>query len=77
MIKFRSGGGKTVQIGYVNNNRQKCLGHRGRPGNKNGQKAYKMHCLVCEHVYGANGCDVFERQCPGICKKSTAPGPDY
>ena len=77
MTEFRNGRGKTTQIGYVNKNGQACLGHRGRLGNLNGQKAYKMRCSKCGHTYGANGCDVFERQCPGECGKSAAMGPDF
>ena len=62
---LRSGKGKTNQICYVNRNRQKCLGHRGRKScNHCGQTVYKLECLCCGHVYGANGCDVHLRRCP-------------
>jgi hypothetical protein len=63
---WRSGEGKTTQIGYVNRNRQKCLGHRGVPGTDHYQTAYRMQCEVehCGHEYGANGSDVFQRKCP-------------
>ena len=64
MAAFRDGGGNTTRVGYVNDNRQRCLGHRGRDGNDHLQKAYKMECLCCGHVYGANGSDVFQRKCP-------------
>ena len=74
MSEFRSGGGDTVQIGFKNDNNQKCHGHRGKPGNLPGQLAYKIECLCCGCIYGANGCDVHERRCPscqcgadGIC----------
>ena len=63
---FRSGSGRTTQIGYVNRNKQRCEGTRGVAGTARGQVAYKMVCLLprCGHVYGANGADVFERKCP-------------
>ncbi|MYE02882.1 MAG: hypothetical protein F4Y03_16715 [Alphaproteobacteria bacterium] len=64
MTEFRNGSGETTRIGYVNKNGQECLGTRGRPGNSAGQKAYKIYCLKCGHLYGANGFDIFERKCP-------------
>ena len=64
MAAFQDGGGNTTRVGYVNDNRQQCLGHRGRDGNDYLQKAYKMKCLCCGYVYGANGSDVFQRKCP-------------
>jgi rRNA maturation endonuclease Nob1 len=54
----------TTKIGYVNRNRQRCTGHRGRPGNDHLQRAYKLECLDCGHAYGANGSDIFHRRCP-------------
>ncbi len=62
--KLKSGGTKTTRIGYINRNRQKCTGHRGVAGNGPRQLAYRMMCLDCSHVYGANGADVFQRRCP-------------
>lgn len=64
MSKFKSGGTETTRIGYINRNEQKCTGHRGVAGNGPGQLAYRMECLVCGHIYGANGADVFQRRCP-------------
>ena len=64
MTEFRDGSGLTVKKGYENRNRQKCHGHRGRPGIAIAQNAYKMECLVCGYIYGANGFDVHRRQCP-------------
>ena len=78
MTEFRSGSRPTTQIGFVNDNGQKCLGTRGEPGNHCSAKAYKMQCTNCGHIYGANGCDVWDRQCPGPkCKKSNVQGPDF
>jgi hypothetical protein len=63
---FMSGITETTTIGYVNRNNQHCCGHRGVPGTDHGQLAYRMECLQpkCDHVYGANGTDVFQRKCP-------------
>lgn len=61
---FTSGGTKTTTIGFINKHRQLCCGHRGKHGNDHGQYAYRMECLDCRHVYGANGADIFERKCP-------------
>ena len=70
---FRDGDGPTTKIDYVNKHDQMCLGHRGRRGNhctktESGkciwQTAYKMRCGSCGRVYGANGCDVWQRRCP-------------
>lgn len=61
---FISGSGKTTKIGYVNPNNQKCCGHRGVSGNDYLQLAYRMECLLCGHVYGANGSDIHLRKCP-------------
>ena len=55
----------------MNRNRQKCHGHRRIPGNHSNQIAYKMECLHCGHVYGANGCDVHLRRCPK-CQKGAS-----
>ena len=75
MSQFRSGDGPTVQIGFTNGNDQKCRGHRGLPGNLTGALAYKIECLLCGHVYGANGPDVHERLCPNC--QDGADGIDY
>lgn len=64
MDGFRDGTGRTTKVGYVNRNNQECRGHRGQPGTDHNQVAYRMKCLRCGHVYGANGSDVFQRKCP-------------
>jgi hypothetical protein len=61
---WESGGGEWVQIGRVNRNDQRCCGHRGVPGTDHGQLSYKVECLRCGFVYGANGSDMHERLCP-------------
>ena len=66
MSELRNGAGETTQIGYINRNRQRCLGTRGVRGNHRNARAFKMECLNprCGAIYGANGCDVAGRQCP-------------
>ena len=61
---WESGGGPSVQIGYVNPNGQRCCGHRGVPGTDHEQYAYKFECTKRRYVYGANGSDMHERRCP-------------
>ena len=61
---FRDGGGRTVKIGYLNDNGQECQGHRGQAGTDHNQLAYRMECSQCGHIYGANGSDVHHRKCP-------------
>ena len=62
--EFRDGSGTTTKIGYVNKRKQECLGHRDQAGTDYNQRAYKMRCRHCGHVYGANGSDVHHRKCP-------------
>ena len=63
-LEWRSGDRPSVQIGKANKNGQRCCGHRGVPGTDNLQYAYKVECLKCGYVYGANGTAMFERRCP-------------
>jgi len=72
---WQNGEGPTVQIGYVNQNGQRCCGHRGVPGNDHLQYAYKVECTICGYVYGANGSDTHDRLCPE-CQHGT-PGIRY
>ena len=69
---LRSGDGKSTQIGFVNENRQKVHGTTGKPGTDYGQYAYLLECLECHFWYEANGTDIWERKCP-ICQGG-APG---
>ena len=63
---YRSGSTETTRIGYINENQQRCAGHRGISGTDHRQRAYRVECLKpgCGHVYGANGTDIFQRKCP-------------
>lgn len=64
LAKFRSGDGKSTEIGYVNANQQRCHGTLGIKGTDHAQFAYRLECLLCGFVYGANGSDIHERKCP-------------
>ena len=67
MPSLREGLSDHTKIGSINKHNQMCLGHRGcDSSNHYNQTAYKMRCLEpdCGHVYGANGCDVWQRKCP-------------
>ena len=72
--QFRSGSGPTTEIGFINRNRQKNHGTRGRAGNDHLQVSYKLECLNCGHCYGANGTDIHLRKCPAC--QGGAPGLD-
>ncbi len=61
---LRSGEGPTTQIGYVNVNGQKCHGTFGVYGTDRNQYAYRLECLHCGYIYGANGSDIAARLCP-------------
>lgn len=61
---FRSGDGDSTQIGYVNSYQQKCHGTLGIKGTDHLQYAYRVECLKCGYVYGANGSDIAARHCP-------------
>jgi len=54
----------TTTTGYINQNRQKNMGCLHKAGNHANQTAYQMKCLICGHMYEANGCDIFLRKCP-------------
>jgi hypothetical protein len=62
--KYVDGMSTTTQIGYINKKNQKNIGHRHQPGTDHGQYSYKLQCLFCDHEYGANGTDIFQRKCP-------------
>ena len=62
---------KTTQPGYVNRNNQQVVRRTAIPGNDRHQTVYELRCLDCEHSYGANGSDIFQRRCPS-CDKGAA-----
>lgn len=58
---------KTTEAGYINKNNQRNLGHIGISKTHYNQKLFRIECLVCGHIYEANGCDVWLRKCP-VCQ---------
>lgn len=63
-MMWHDGTRPTTEIGFVNRNQQKVHGHRNVPGTDHCQTAYKLECLMCGKIYGANGSDIFQRKCP-------------
>ena len=76
--KKRSPNSKTLEArttlpGFVNPRAQEVLHSTGaRSTTRDGQVIYRMKCRGCSLEYGANGCDVHARTCPG-CQQGT-PG---
>lgn len=73
---WQGGTGASVQIGAVNRNNQRCCGHHGVAGTDHMQLAYKVECMQCGYVYGANGSDLHERLCPE-CQGGARGIPDW
>ena len=42
---------KTLDVGYINKNRQKNLGCKGKSETHYNQNSYEMECLDCGHKY--------------------------
>ena len=59
-----------ADIGSINRNQQKLLEKTGKPGNLKNAHLWIVRCQrttnneCCDHIYGANGEDFFERKCP-------------
>jgi hypothetical protein len=66
---------KTTEPGYTNRNGQMVLRRTGVHGNDHNQFVYVLRCTKCQHEYGANGSDIFQRQCPSCA--GGAPGLGY
>jgi hypothetical protein len=56
--------GITTQPGFVDRNSQVVIRNTNLPGTDRGQSVYQLACVICGHVYGANGSDIHERKCP-------------
>jgi hypothetical protein len=65
----------TTTAGYKNPNRQVVLRQTNLSGNLAGQRLYVLMCGDCGREYGANGCDIHLRKCPGCMDGQ--PGLDY
>jgi hypothetical protein len=66
--KFES----STEPGYVNRNGQLVVRRTNLPGTDHLQRVYELRCRRCDHRYGANGSDIFQRQCPSC--QDGAPG---
>ena len=51
-------------IGFRNREGQRVIRKTGRSGSAPGQRVFVLHCTVCDHEYGADGCDIYDRLCP-------------
>jgi hypothetical protein len=51
-------------IGYRNREGQRVIRKTDRTGSAAGQRVFILHCTVCDHEYGADGCDIYYRLCP-------------
>jgi hypothetical protein len=51
-------------IGFRNREGQQVIRKTAREGSVPGQRVFILHCTVCDHEYGADGCDIHDRLCP-------------
>ena len=54
----------TTEPGYRNRNDQVVVRRTDLPGNDHNQRVYVLECGRCQHRYGANGSDIWQRRCP-------------
>jgi hypothetical protein len=62
----------STEPGYVNRNEQEVVRATDLPGTDHLQRVYELRCRRCDHRYGSNGSDNFQRKCPD-CQEG-APG---
>jgi hypothetical protein len=55
---------RTTGVGYRNDRQQEVLRKTLFAGSLPDQKVYVLHCGICAHQYGANGCEIHDRRCP-------------
>ncbi len=53
-----------TSIGFRNRDGQQVIRKTEREGSAPGQRVFILHCTVCDHEYGADGCDIYDRLCP-------------
>jgi hypothetical protein len=51
-------------IGFRNREGQQVIRKTEREGSAPGQRVFILHCTVCDHEYGTDGCDIYDRLCP-------------
>lgn len=56
--------GYSTLPGFVNRNNQEVIRKTDIPGNHYNQTVYELKCGHCEHRYGSNGADNWQRKCP-------------
>jgi hypothetical protein len=61
----------TTSVEYVSSRNQEVIRRTDHPGTDHGQRIYVLRCGECQHEYGANGSDIFQRRCP-VCQKGAA-----
>jgi len=54
----------TTQVGFVSEKGQVVIRNTGLPGTDHRQYVYQLGCSHCGNVYGANGSDIHDRNCP-------------
>jgi len=54
----------TTELGYRNRNGQVAIRGTDLPGTDHNQYVYGLCCGDCGPEYGANGSDIFQRNCP-------------
>jgi hypothetical protein len=53
-----------TSIGFRNRDGQQVIRKTGREGSVPGQRVFILHCTVCDHEYGTDGSDIYDRLCP-------------
>jgi hypothetical protein len=51
-------------IGFRNREGQEVIRKTDREGRAPAQRIFVLRCTVCDHEYGTDGCDIYERLCP-------------
>jgi hypothetical protein len=51
-------------IGFRNREGQLVIRKTEREGSVPGQRVFVLQCTVCDHEYGANGSEIYDRLCP-------------
>ena len=54
---------RTTEPGYINKSGQAVLLRTSIAGNDHNQFVYVLRCSACQHEYGANGSDIWQRKC--------------
>jgi hypothetical protein len=51
-------------IGFRNREGQQVIRKTEREGSAPGQRVFILRCTVCDHEYGADGAEIYNRLCP-------------